>query len=194
MDDKIKENDELLAEIKEPIADSLQGTATNNIEKVEESIVDEKPLIENSNDESTEFDDKVNFLLAESVDQDEHTQGPQYDFKSFDEGKNKMKDDPNAQPYNQNTEVKRKTSDDVGSVAMILGIIALVCSSLGPLALVGLVLGIIALVKGAKVRKYSTSGMAGWVLGIIAIVFSGVKVFIGLLFITQLFWFAPFYM
>lgn len=109
-------------------------------------------------------------------------------------GKVKMKDNANEQPYNQDTEERRTTSDDPGSIALILGIIAVVSAVTGYLSLVGLVLGIIALVKGSKIRKVSSSGMAGWVLGIISIVFSGISVFITTVLISHLFFFSPFFM
>jgi hypothetical protein len=193
--DKIKNDNEVLTKAKEPVKDSLQDEATNKIKKVEEKAAKDNSLNENINeesncDDSTPLDNK-DVLVAEVVGQDDKTQ---YDAKSYGEGKNRMKDNPNAHPYNHNTEVKRTTSDDAGSIAMILGIIAIVCSITGLLAIVGLVLGILALVKGAKVRKYSSSGMAGWVLGIIAIIFSGVKILIGLAFVSHIFLFAPFFM
>lgn len=106
-------------------------------------------------------------------------------------GDTKMKDDPNLHPYNRNTEVKRTTSDDYGSIAMILGIIAIVCSISGYLSFVGVILGIIAIVKGSKVRKYSSSGMAGWVLGIISVVLGGAVTIIGITVFAHILWFAP---
>ena len=92
---------------------------------------------------------------------------------------------PNYQPYDEKTQVKRNTSDDQGAIAMTLGIIAIVSSLTGILSLVGLVCGIIAIVKGSKVRTISSSGMAGWVLGIIAVIFSGVAVFAGMALLTH---------
>lgn len=92
---------------------------------------------------------------------------------------------PNYQPYDERTQVKRTTSDDQGAIALTLGIIAIVASLTGILSLVGLVCGIIAVVKGSKVRKISSSGMAGWVLGIIAVVFSGVALFAGMALLSQ---------
>lgn len=73
------------------------------------------------------------------------------------------------QPYDEETCVSKRTSDDLGSISMILGIIAIVCVITGFFSIIGFVLGIIALVKGAPVRKQSGTALAGWVLGIISI-------------------------
>lgn len=179
MDDKVKKEEEVLAETKEHETDSLKEQ-TNKIEKVEDAV--ESNLEDSSND----------IVVAEVVETKSKAQPNNAGERT--EREETMKDDPNAQPYHRGTEVKRTTSDDAGSIAMILGIIAIVCSVTGYLALVGLVLGIIALVKGSKIRKVSSSGLAGWVLGIISIVFSGVAILAIMAFLTHLIWLSPFLM
>lgn len=167
MDDKNKDENEVVAEFEEAGKVSFKDEENIKTDKIEERAV-------------VEIDDK--------------NQNSQYDEKSYSEGPNRMKDNPNEQPYNRNTEVKRTTSDDSGSVAMILGIIAIVCAVTGILSLIGLVLGIIAIVNGAKVRKFSSSGMAGWVLGIISVVVSSGAIILSIAFFANLIWFSPYFM
>ncbi|MGD1821962.1 MAG: hypothetical protein ACPKM0_04270 [Pleomorphochaeta sp.] len=91
--------------------------------------------------------------------------------------------DNNSHPYDEDTCVKKTTSDDASSVVLILGIISIVSIFSWIFSFVGLVLGIIALVKGTKIRHNSSAAMAGWVLSIISIsIFAlGVIFFIGFL-------------
>ncbi len=93
---------------------------------------------------------------------------------------NKMTGNNNNQPYDESTMVKKTTSDDAGSIVLILGIIAIVSAFSLYLSIVGLVCGIISIVKGSSIRHCSSTGMAGFVLGIISVVMATILLIVSL--------------
>ncbi|MBK5201771.1 MAG: hypothetical protein JJE21_09630 [Spirochaetaceae bacterium] len=96
----------------------------------------------------------------------------------------RIKDDPTATVY-ERPAMSKKKYEDGRNVALVLGILAIVSSTTLCLVLFGLILGIIAIVKGAKVRKTSSAGLAGWLLGIISVVLSSAKIIAGLTIISH---------
>jgi hypothetical protein len=97
-----------------------------------------------------------------------------------DPDENRMTGNNNYQPYDESTMVKKTTSDDAGSIVLILGIIAIVSAFSFYLSIVGLVCGIISIVKGSSIRHYSSTGMAGFVLGIISVVMATILLLVSL--------------
>lgn len=84
----------------------------------------------------------------------------------------------NDQPYSEtgNVNPHRETKNNA-TVAMILGILALVFScKFFFFFFAGLILAIIAVAMGASGRKTDTQAKAGWIMGIIALAISGLKV------------------
>lgn len=101
-------------------------------------------------------------------------------------GKSRIKDDPRASVY-ERTEMDQKRYDDGRNTALVLGILAIVSTTIACIvifSLIGLILGIIAIVKGARSRKVSSAGLAGWLLGILSVILSSFGI---------IFWFYSLY-
>jgi len=64
------------------------------------------------------------------------------------------------------------TNNGVSVAALILGVLAIICSFFGRVAIAGVVLGLIGTVLGAKARKQSQTSMAtvGFVCGIVSVI------------------------
>ncbi len=91
---------------------------------------------------------------------------------------------------NYNSDIVREKSN----TALILGIISIVFIFLPGLNLIGFVLGIIAVIKGSRYRSRCGTAQAGWVLGILSIVFSSITVLLIMLIFGHLFLFPFLFM
>jgi uncharacterized membrane protein len=147
------------------------------------------------NDEDKKLEDEI---VTEAKDVQISTEEASTNEAKTDESKSSkeessIKNDPTATVY-EKTAMAKKSEDDGRNAALVIGILAIVTSSTLCLALVGLILGIIAIVKGAKVRKDSSAGLAGWTLGIISVVLSSAKIIGALVFISHIAMYSDRYM
>lgn len=153
----------------------------NEDKKVEEEVLEKSELQKVSQEEA----ESSNVKNEETIILDDKT--------SEKDDKTSIKEDPKATVY-ERPAMAQKKYDDGRNVALVIGILAIVSSTTLCLLLVGIILGIIAIVKGAKVRKTSSAGLAGWLLGIIAVVLSSAKIIAGLTIFSHFFMYSNRYM
>lgn len=80
------------------------------------------------------------------------------------------------------------------NASLVLGIIAAVFTLIPFFKLIGIILGILAIVKGYKYRSENGAALAGWVLGILSLIFSSVVMFFMIFLFGHLFLFSHVFM
>ncbi|WP_320130586.1 DUF4190 domain-containing protein [uncultured Sphaerochaeta sp.] len=77
----------------------------------------------------------------------------------------------NDQPYSEQPQYGQR-QDNSSLIALIMGILSLVCGLSGIASLAGTVMGIIGIVQGNKNRRYDPQAKAGFTMSIIGLVLS----------------------
>ncbi len=82
--------------------------------------------------------------------------------------------DNDSHPYDENSCVSEKKSDDASAFVLTIGIISIFLMINWFSGFIGLILAIIGVVKGTPIRKKSTVARVGWILSIVSLCLFGI--------------------
>ncbi|MBK5201772.1 MAG: hypothetical protein JJE21_09635 [Spirochaetaceae bacterium] len=102
---------------------------------------------------------------------------------------NEYEESNKSHGYYKDHDIQEKSNN-----SLILGIIAIVFTLIPFFKLIGIILGILAIVKGYKYRSENSSALAGWVLGILSLIFSSVSLLFIMFLFGHLFWLSNVFM